>query len=286
LLARTGPCKIALEPGATLVLDGLLIAGAPLVVEEAADTEPRTLILRDCTLVPGGARSADGEPATVGVASLIVLHPFATVRLERCVTGPIVAVEGADVSISDSVVDACDEREIAFGGRPALPDAKRTVSTAADRRTGDGLAAGGHLTLDASTVVGKLHAERLDVSNSIVLARLLDGDAWAAPVWAERRQVGCVRFSYVPPGSRTPRRFACAGADPAHRPQHTSLRYGDPGYAQLRRGTHDAVRTGADDESEMGATHELHQPQRETNLRLRLDEYLRYGLEAGFFYAT
>ena len=36
----------------------------------------------------------------------------------------------------------------------------------------------------------------------------------------------------------------------------------------------------------MGATHELHQPQRETNLRLRLDEYLRFGLEAGFFYAT
>jgi hypothetical protein len=95
-----------------------------------------------------------------------------------------------------------------------------------------------------------------------------------------------VRFSYVPPGSRTPRRFDCAGDDPAHRPQHTSLRYGDPGYAQLRRSTHDAVRTGADDESEMGATHELHQPQRETNLRLRLDEYLRYGLEAGFFYAT
>ena len=31
----------------------------------------------------------------------------------------------------------------------------------------------------------------------------------------------------------------------------------------------------------MGATHELYQPQRETNLRLRLDEYLRYGLEAG-----
>jgi hypothetical protein len=55
---------------------------------------------------------------------------------------------------------------------------------------------------------------------------------------------------------------------------------------QLRRATHPAIRTGASDESEMGATHELYQPQRETNLRVRLDEYLRYGLEAGFFYAT
>ena len=33
-------------------------------------------------------------------------------------------------------------------------------------------------------------------------------------------------------------------------------------------------------------THELYQPQHETNLRIHLDEYLRYDLEAGFFYAT
>jgi hypothetical protein len=36
----------------------------------------------------------------------------------------------------------------------------------------------------------------------------------------------------------------------------------------------------------MGALHALHQPQRETNLRERLDEYLRFGLEAGVFFAT
>ncbi len=132
-----------------------------------------------------------------------------------------------------------------------------------------------------------MHAQRLDVSNSLLLAQLdAAGDAWPAPVWAERRQVGCIRFSFVPPGSRTPRRFQCVGGDPAHRPFHTSLRYGDPGYMQLRRSTHRAIRTGASDESEMGVTHELYQPQRETNLRIRLDEYLRYGLEAGFFYAT
>jgi hypothetical protein len=36
----------------------------------------------------------------------------------------------------------------------------------------------------------------------------------------------------------------------------------------------------------MGATHLLFTPAREANLMLRLDEYLRFGLEAGFFYAT
>jgi hypothetical protein len=33
----------------------------------------------------------------------------------------------------------------------------------------------------------------------------------------------------------------------------------------------------------MGAFHALYQPQREANVALRLDEYLRFGLEAGIF---
>jgi hypothetical protein len=205
------------------------------------------------------------------------------VTLDHCVVGPVVAVEGAEVSANDSVFDASAEDEVAYCGRAA---GTGTVTSAADRHTGDGLAAGGHLTLESCTVLGKIHAERLDVSNSLLLAALGGGDPAKAPVWAERRQVGCIRFSFVPPGSRTPRRFQCAGADPAQRPNHTSLRYGDPGYMQLRRSTHAAIRTGASDESEMGATHELYAPQRESNLRIRLDEYLRYGLEAGIFYAT
>jgi hypothetical protein len=36
----------------------------------------------------------------------------------------------------------------------------------------------------------------------------------------------------------------------------------------------------------MGVMHALFQPQRETNLRIRFDEYLRFGLHAGLFYVT
>jgi hypothetical protein len=288
LLERGDQLRLAMEPNTTVVLNGLVLTGAPLVLEESADTEPRTLILRHCTLVPGIARDADGEPHSVGHAGLIVLHPFATVTLDHCVVGPIVAVDGVEISANDSVVDACADDEVAFCGRaPAGGGGLLTVSSAADRLTGDGLVAGGHLTLDACTVLGKVHARQLDASDSLFLAALAGGgDAWPAPVWAERRQVGCIRFSFVPPGSRTPRRFHCAGDDPADRPFHTSLRYGDPGYMQLRRSTAAAIRTGASDESEMGVTHELYGPQRESNLQIRLDEYLRFGLEAGFFYAT
>lgn len=287
LLARGDQVVLDMEPDTTVVLDGLLIAGAPLVIEQFADAAARRLVLRHCTLVPGMTRNADGTAAATGRASLIVLHPFASVTLDHCITGPVVAVEGAEVTANDSVIDAGGYEDVAFCGRAADPGGELLgVSNAAERETGDGLEEGGHLTLDASTVLGKIHARRLDVSNSLLLARLAEGDAWPAPVWAERRQVGCIRFSFVPPGSRTPRRFRCAGDDVAHRPFHTSLRYGEPGYMQLRRSTHEAIRTGSDDEGAMGVTHELHEPQRETNLRVRLDEYLRYGLEAGFFYAT
>jgi len=114
------------------------------------------------------------------------------------------------------------------------------------------------------------------------------GDTWKAPLWAERRQKGCVRFSYVPPGSLTPRKYECQpkNDDSSVRPQFTSLRYGDPGYCQLRRQTPDSIRRGAHDESEMGVLHDLYQPQRETNLRVRLEEYLRFGLKAGLIYAS
>jgi len=285
LLSRADQVTLALAPNTTVVIDGLMLAGGPLVIEQSADTEPRTLVLRHCTLVPGITRDPDGGPHSLGRASLIVLHPFAQVTLDHCVVGPVVAVDGAEVKANDSVLDACGRNEVAFCGR-SLGGGLLTVSSAADRETGDGLAAGGHLTLEACSVLGKVHAEQLDVSDSLLMAELAGGDAWQWPVWAERRQVGCIRFSFVPPGSRTPRRFHCAGADPAERPFHASLRYGDPGYMQLRRSTVDAIRMGASDESEMGVTHELYAPQRESNLRIRLDEYLRFGLEAGFFYAT
>ena len=36
----------------------------------------------------------------------------------------------------------------------------------------------------------------------------------------------------------------------------------------------------------MGVLRPLNQPQREANLRIRLDEYLRFGLHAGVFFAT
>ena len=70
------------------------------------------------------------------------------------------------------------------------------------------------------------------------------------------------------------------------RPAFTTLRYGQPGYCQLGSYCPREIRAGAEDESEMGAFHDVFAPQRESNLKIRLQEYLRFGLEAGIFYAT
>jgi hypothetical protein len=66
----------------------------------------------------------------------------------------------------------------------------------------------------------------------------------------------------------------------------TSLDYGDPGYMQLALANATAIRSGAEDGSEMGAFCHLQQPQREANVRASLAEYLRLGLEAGIFFVN
>jgi hypothetical protein len=99
-----------------------------------------------------------------------------------------------------------------------------------------------------------------------------------------------VRFSFLPWDAIVPRRYRCQpdSGEAAQRlaPQFTSLSYGNPAYAQLATSTADVIRSGADDESEMGVFHHLYAPQRERNLRIRLREYLRVGLRAGVFYES
>jgi len=154
--------------------------------------------------------------------------------------------------------------------------------TATGVTVGNGTTNGAELVLDACTVVGSVRANHMDASDCLFVGRLPPGDPRPAPVWTRRRQSGCVRFSGLPPGSRTGRRYRCV----EEAVRFTSLWFGDPAYAQLERSTPDSIRRGAHDESEMGVTHRLYAPQREDNVGLRLEEYLRFGLEAGVRYAT
>lgn len=273
LLMANGDIVLNLEAEATLILEGWVIQGGTLTMATFADTQPRYLVLRDCTLVPGPRIKNDGSPPQADDAGLVIHHAFAKIDLERCITAPLHIAEDAEISLRECIVDAAGLDLIAY--RAPGPNA---------------LAAGGVVKLESCTLIGKVHAQQLMLaSNCLFVAALtLGGDVWKAPLWVERRQQGCVRFCYIPPGSRTPHRYRCQPEEGGQqiRPHFTSLHYGDPGYCQLRQVTSDKIRRGAHDESEMGVLHGLYQPQRETNLQVRLEEYLRFGLEAGLIYGS
>jgi hypothetical protein len=303
LLRLGGDLAITGAAGAKVTLDGLLISGGRVVVPDDGDNALSSLTLRHLTLVPGHALKPDGDPDSPGAVSLRVEIADLDLEIDHAITGPIRLAEGSAARIGDSIVDAT---------APVL------VAIAAPAGVEPAAGFGGALAIEASTVIGKVAARRLDlVSNCILLADLAEaGDPWPAPIRAARKQEGCLRFTYVPLGAIVPRRYRCqpqlavdqeiaareavlGGPVPqaervrirarqARRvqPGFTSLRYGQPAYGQLRRRTPLEIRAGADDESEMGAFRALYQPQREANLRIRLEEYLRFGLEAGLFFET
>jgi len=202
--------------------------------------------------------------------SMIVEAPSIIVELDHCIVGGLRVEECAQVHITGSIVDATSQHAIAFG---VLDDAEAEAA----------------LQVENSTIIGQVHTAQMELaSNSIFLARR--SAAEGEPVHVVQRQHGCVRYSYLPARSRVPRLYHChLGDDQAAEwihPLFNTLRYGQAAYCQLSRTTDDAIRRGADDESEMGAFHDLYQPQRETNLALRLNEYLRFTLEAGVFYQS
>jgi hypothetical protein len=283
---------------AELTLNGLLVTGNGLRILSSLGDSLRKVTLTHCTIVPGYSLGVDGTPASPGATALAIEQTENPIEIDidHCILGPIRAPLNATVLIRNSILDANSDDAVAFA---AL----------------DGVAAGGTLSVVNTTVIGTVHTQLLKLaSNSIFVARTTDG---SAPVRSERQQTGCVRFSWLPLTSRVPRRYRCqpdleiaeqidaaiknsasGTISSAERqaitdsvivrlvPAFTSLRYADPGFCQLRLSVPEQIRAGADDEAEMGAFHDLFEPQRASNLRARLDEYLRFGLEAGIFYQT
>lgn len=258
--------------GSACTLNGLLITGAPLEVPDTGGNALARLNLIHCTLVPGITLDADGSPAQPATPSLQLAVAGLEASIDRCIVGAIRSHARSELLAVNSLIDATAHDGVAFAAM-------------------DGDGPGAALSLIACTVVGKLHTAEVGlVSNSILFAALAAADPWAAPVRAARKQVGCVRFSWLPFASIVPARHRCqpATAQAAGHiaPRFSSLHYGTPAYGQLATATPAEIRRGADDESEMGVFHHLHGAQRETNLRIRLAEYLRVGLRAGVFYES
>jgi hypothetical protein len=279
--------EISVTGGAssTFALNGLLVAAAPTMTPETPspaalihvpaqmpDGSPNLLgklSLTHCTLVPGWSVTIAGQPNFPDQPALIAEPSGLELALTLSITGALEIGQFVTVTACDSILDATAKTAVAY-----------TSPNGAEN------GAGGPLTLHGCTVIGKVHTTELTLaSNCIFWAALASGDAWTAPLIADRKQAGCVRFSFLPVGAVTPRRFECVKqALASAQPIFFSLRYGAPGYAKLLAATSNAVRQGASDGGEMGAFHFVLAPLREADLRIRMQEYLPVGMEFGIVY--
>ena len=288
--------SVTMGRGSRLTLDGLLITGRPVQItgperdaneDTVAPACGSEIVIRHCTLVPGWAIDCDCEPERPAEPSLELFNVRARLRIEHSIAGSIqinedeVKTDPIPVSIRDSILDATGLQREAIGA-PGAAVAHAVLSIA------------------RTTVFGIVDVHAIESANDCIFMGCVN---------VARRQLGCMRFCYVPYGCRTPRRYHCQPdlvtqtvldtfTDPAQqatataserlrvRPQFTSSRYGRPGYAQLALTCAVEIRRGAEDESEMGVFHDLFQPQREANLKARLEEYTPAAMDTGIIFAT
>lgn len=284
-VASRDALRIDLNRDSHFTLDGLTIGGRSVHVRGLGDDScPPTVVIKHCTLVPGWTLDAHCNPSDAEKPSLELRDACGRVRIEHSILGSImvqqneVATDPLDISVTDSVIDA--------------------TSRDLDAVSGPGGCAFAFATLDLArtTVIGHTHAHAI---------RLAEDTIFHGHVEVARRQIGCVRFCYVPPGSRTPRRYECqpdlvirkADEDAADaiemdaeslrvEPRFNSTRYGSPVYCQLALDCAPEITTGASDDSEMGAFHDLFQPQRAANLRVRLGEYVPASADVNIINAS
>jgi hypothetical protein len=252
MIVLRGAPQITGGTDSQVVLSGLLLTGESFVVPQS--TSLALLRIVDCTLAPRA------DETSAPLVALTVAAKDTKVEIERSISGPLRISELATADITGSIIDALGESNLAYGGTPGGP--------------------GGPLTIENSTVIGRVETRLIELASNVIFS--------GTNVTASQVQEGCVRFSYVPPRSHVPRRFQCQPSEttPGVRPRFVSRVFGNPAYCQLSASCPIEIRAGAADAAEMGVYHDLYQPQREANLRARLDEYLRFGLEAGIFYAS
>ena len=277
------------EPTNWFTLDGIVVTGRGVQVQGSVGG----VTIRHSTLVPGWGMDCNCQPMRPTEPSLELDEAPNCVRIEHSIIGAIqinrdeVQEDPCRIYISDSILDATSPKSIALGAPEKL-------------------CAFSILDIRRCTVFGQVQTHAITLAENCIFMGVIQDC---------RRQQGCMRFCYVTPGSRTPKRFECQPdlvekaiiaqaqqdspslsnairnallqqARARVEPEFNSIRYGKPTYCQLSDHCAAEITTGADDESEMGVFHDLYQPQREANLRARLDEYTPADMNAGVIYAS
>ncbi|MGI8570694.1 MAG: hypothetical protein ACR2KT_17415 [Methylocella sp.] len=275
----------------TVTLGGLLIEGRVEITGSLGG-----LRLIHTTLVPGVSIAAPDpaapppppqptEPSILAAMTRPNGSPANTeLRVEAAfsIMGPLRLPEHAEALVLlDCIIDGLDIAAIGGPAANSFGPASR---------------------IERSTLRGTMRFRQIDLGSESIF----DGSLTVL-----RQQTGCLRFSYVQENALTPRRYRCQpslairkaidAAGPmtpaqiavlrqqiAQRvaPEYVSEAYGQPAYLQLSDGGPIEISTGAEDGSEMGVWCHLKQPQRAANLKLRLEEYLPFGLSAALIHAN
>jgi hypothetical protein len=283
----TGCLEYPGSPLPSFVLDGFLVTGRSLLV-----TGPVARVtVRHCTLVPGWSLECDCTTQRGEEPSIELIRTPAKLVVDHAITGSVrvtldePAGDPIQIDAHDSIIDATRTSLPAING----PDDGYAYATVRLRRC---------------TVIGSVLIHALALGDNTIFLGLLR---------VARRQQGCARFCWIEPGSRTPSRYECqpdlvrqavsaavapggltAAQVPADqdaetnrvRPRFGSLRYGSPVYGQLTLDCAPEITSGADDESEPGAFHDLFQPQRLANLTDRLQDFTPADMSSAVFIVT
>ena len=278
-----GISPVSFEKGAKITLDGLVITGSSIKVK---DGDLGELNIHQCTLVPGNSLKPDGKPRAPTKSSITVEKENTSLKITigRSITGKLDLEGSNQLYIKDSIIDGITANAI---------NAPQVTAQ-----------------IEESTIIGDV---------SVLGIALASNSIFTDKVKVIRKQQGCMRYCYIKKGQDTPRQYHCQPetyikkvqddllmkmkvqkglekdtlkktiADYINswfKPCFADRRYGHPEYARLYLLSSESILKGADDEAEMGVFHHVMQPQREANLRSSLDEYLRFGLEAGILYAN
>ena len=279
------------DPGAAhpprFTLDGIWVARHSLDLYGAF----AGVRLRHCTLIPAGAPAGRESPEERRLPSLVVHGLPCPISIASSVIGrirvesPEAGNEPLPLSVCDSVLDASGLRERAVCGADERPAWVR-------------------LSLSRVTLLGGAEVHSTGVVEDSILTGALD---------CERRQTGHVRFCYLGPGSRTPKRTSCQpeaavaraeaeigrgmpAADDGDRlealiaarlvPRFDSVQFGQPAYARLAGDAAPELTRGAHDEGELGAYHDLWQSLRAADLQSQLQQFVPAGVSIGIRFAT
>lgn len=249
------------DGAARLILDGLWLG-----FEAVSDSPPvhgtlvlegvfETVVIRQCTLDPGGLR-ADG--AAIPCVDLEIRGQVAALVVESSITARI--RESTDDADPCSVgrITVCDS--IVHGGNEGGPAIETRI---------------GEARLERVTAFGDIDVNRLYASETLVAGEVVVTD----------NQHSCIRFSAA--RSFTGEHYE-SHVYPRGVPGHffTSRRFGDPGYAQLSETAPREIRRGAENRSEIGAFSKLLNPVKADDLEVKVLEYMPFGLIPQFIFET